>query len=71
MRYDNLSYMYAEDCDSEIPINISHNRFKNGPNRGNYSPSKGFIESGMVHMLNRVVSHQGIPAENNMLAVTS
>jgi len=70
MRYENLSYMYAED-DSEIAINISHSRFKNGQKRGNPSPSKGFMESGMVQILNRVVSQQGIPADNNMLAVHS
>ena len=67
MRHENLSYMYAED-DSEIAINISHSRFKNARNRGKLSPGKGFIESGMVQMLNRVVSHQGMPAENNLYA---
>jgi len=57
MRSDHLSYMNIDDCDSEIAINISHSRFKNGVLKGNHSPSKGFIESGMVQFLSRVVSH--------------
>ena len=67
VRSDHLSYLNAEDCDSEIAINISHSRFKNNAVRGKNSPSRGFIETGMAHILNRVVSHQGIAVVNNML----
>lgn len=62
MKSDHLSY--ADDCDSESAINISHNRFKNVGLR-NQMDSR-LYDTGMASILNRVVSQREI--DNNMLA---